>query len=44
MYDDEVGDNYMITHGDEVDCKGVAMWRSGKLIVRAALGGGVSGS
>ena len=42
--DDEVGDNYMITHGDEVDCKGVAMWRLGKLLVKVVLGDGMSGS
>ena len=39
-----MGDNYMITHGDEVDCKGVAMWRLGKLVVRVVLGDGMSGS
>ena len=39
-----MGDNYMITHGDDVDCKGAAMWRLGKLIVNVALGDGMSGS
>ena len=42
--DDEVGDNYMITHGGEVDCKFVAMWRLGQLIVNVVLGYGMSGS
>ena len=39
-----MGDNYMITHGGGVDCKGVAMWRLGKLIVRVVLGDGMRGS
>ena len=39
-----MGDNYMITRGDEVDCKAVVMWRLGKLIVRVVLGDGMRGS
>ena len=42
--DDEVGDNYMITHGDEVGFNGVAMRRFGELSVRVVLGDGMSGS
>ena len=42
--DDEVGDNYMITHGDEVDCKGVATRRLGKSIVKMVLCDCMSGN